>query len=195
MQALTVLLLELSLNCMHLTVHKSHVTSSVDKLIGWLDAMRSVDAVSQSAYSIVTKVLNKQSQHNAAEKGMPRPSVAEAPQRQNFGTSESISGPQQPNSMYGEPPTSQNMDGAWFGSDVFNSGPYFSQPNAGIFYPGDVFGSDYLNDPDAGAFEFGQPQMGLFYGNPYSASLDQWNWDHAAFDDSGQGLGGEPPQY
>ncbi|RAR10623.1 fungal specific transcription factor domain-containing protein [Stemphylium lycopersici] len=160
----------------------------------WLDAMRSVDAVSQSAYSIVTKVLNKQSQQNAAHNAMPRPTITNAPEQRSYGTLESIPGHQQSNRIYGEPSTPQNMDSTRFGSDVFNSGPYFSQPDAGNFYPGDVSGSGYSNDPNAGAFEFGQPQMGLFYGNPYSATLDQWNWDNTAFDDSGRDFDGEPPQ-
>jgi hypothetical protein len=68
MQALTVLLFELSLDGIHLTIDKSHITSCVDKLIRWLGSMKSLDAVSESAYNVVARVLNKQSKQEAAHR-------------------------------------------------------------------------------------------------------------------------------
>jgi hypothetical protein len=82
MQALTVLLLELSLDGIHLTVEKSYVTSCVDKLIRWLSSMKSVDAISESAYNVVARVLNKQSKKEAAHRQLPQPQPTDQHQQQ-----------------------------------------------------------------------------------------------------------------
>ncbi|KAI0576804.1 fungal specific transcription factor domain-containing protein [Pyrenophora tritici-repentis] len=73
MQGLTVFLLELALDGVHLTGDKSQVASCIDKLIAWLQSMGTVDAVSKSAYDVVAKVLSKQKEKDAAARQMPQP--------------------------------------------------------------------------------------------------------------------------
>ena len=49
-------------------------------------------------------------------------------------------------------------------------------------WPNYVSGSEYLNDPNAELMDFDQP-LNMFYGNPYEATFDQWEWDPAALED------------
>ncbi|KAI1517884.1 hypothetical protein Ptr86124_003185 [Pyrenophora tritici-repentis] len=81
------------------------------------------------------------------------------------------------------------MDDLWPGSDTFAGGPFFPQDNAGNSYRNDVSGTEYLNDPGASLMEYGQPQMQLFYGNPYQMTFDNWDWDPAAFENYDQDQG------
>ncbi|CAA9957039.1 Fungal-trans multi-domain protein [Pyrenophora teres f. maculata] len=193
MQGLTVLLLELSLDGIHLTGDKSHVTSCVDKLIGWLQSMGTVDAVSKSAYGVVAKVLSRQKEKDAAEKQMPQPQPM-TEDRQGYSPQGFTLEPQpQPQSQpeFVQSLAPDPMDTFWPGSNAFAGGAFFPQDNTGNFYPNDVPGTEFLNDPGAGLIEYGQPQMNLFYGNPYQMTFDNWEWDPAAFEghdqDQGQG--------
>ncbi|KAI4947245.1 hypothetical protein J4E91_006595 [Alternaria rosae] len=183
MQALTVLLLELSLDGIHLTVEKSHITSCVDKLIRWLSSMKSVDAVSESAYNVVARVMNKQTKEEAAHRRLPQPQPTDQYQKQQ-GVEDMAFDPQQPYQPYSQPLTLQQSGVAWPSADPMNSNIY-SQSNTGNFYLYDVSGTEYLNDPTAGLTDFGQP-LNLFYGNPYESTFDQWEWDPAAFLDPDQ---------
>lgn len=183
MQALTVLLLELSLDGIHLTVEKSHVTSCIDKLIRWLNAMKAVDAVSESAYNVVARVMSKQTKEKAAQRQLPQPQPTELHQKQQHAEYMAFESQQQyrPSS---QPLTLQQSDVAWASADPFDSNIY-SQSNTGNFYPNNVPGGEYLNDPTARLMEFGQP-LNLFYGNPYESTFDQWEWDPTAFQDLDQ---------
>ena len=196
MQGLTVLLLELSLGGIHLTINKSHVTKCVDKLIRWLDSMKPVDAVSASAYDVVAKVLSQQSEEEAAAKEMPQP----PPQPTTHGEQQyspyeanvtSQKQQEQQQQQYAQPLTSEQMNITWPSADVFgsgglSSGAFLPQSNTSNFYMDDISGTNYFNDPDAGIYEFGQPRMNMFYGNPYQTTFDQWEWDASAFEE-GQG--------
>jgi hypothetical protein len=183
MQALTVLLLELSLDGIHLTVEKSHVTTCIDKLIRWLNSMKPVDAVSENAYNVVARVMNKQTKEEAARRQLPQPQATDQHQKQQdvehmaFDT-------HQPYQPYSQPLTLQQSDVAWPSADPFNSNIY-SQSNTGNFYLYDAGGADYLNDPTAGLTDFDQ-SLSLFYGNPYESTFDQWEWDPTAFLDPDQ---------
>ena len=181
MQALTVLLLELSLDGVHLTVEKSHVTSCVDKLIRWLSSMKSVDAISESAYNAVARVLNKQSKQEAAHRQLPQPQPTDQHQQQHDAQGTTL-GMQQQYQSYSQPFALQQSGVIWPTADPSSSNDFYSQSNTGNFYSNDVSGSEYLNDPNAGLMDFGQP-LNLFYGNPYKATFDQWEWDPAAFED------------
>ncbi|KAF1828806.1 hypothetical protein BDW02DRAFT_634918 [Decorospora gaudefroyi] len=192
MQGLTVLLLELSLDGIHLSVEQTYVRSCADKLISWLESMKTVDGVSGNASKIVSAVLNKQKQQHPdvmTEKQMPQPAMEEVeepyqqhqPQQQQYNPQAPAFNPQQQSETYTQDPTSQQPDITWPSDNAFNDQNFYLPPNTGSFYPDDVFGSEYLNDPNAGLFEFGQPQMRLFYGNPYSSSFDQWEWDQPGF--------------
>ncbi|CAN9474373.1 unnamed protein product [Alternaria alternata] len=189
MQALTVLLLELSLDGIHLTVEKSHVTSCVDKLIRWLSAMKSVDAISESAYNIVARVLNKQSKQEAAHRQLPQPQPTDQHQQQRQAQDTTLELQQQYQS-YSQPLALQQSGVVWPTTDAFNSNDFYSQSNTGNFYSNNVSGSEYLNDPNAELMDFDEP-LNMFYGNPYEATFDQWEWDPAAFEnpDLGQQRG------
>ncbi|CAN9346145.1 unnamed protein product [Alternaria alternata] len=189
MQALTVLLLELSLDGIHLTVEKSHVTSCVDKLIRWLSAMKSVDAISESAYNVVARVLNKQSKQEAAHRQLPQPQPTDQHQQQRQAQDTTLELQQQYQS-YSQPLALQQSGVVWPTTDAFNSNDFYSQSNTGNFYSNNVSGSEYLNDPNAELMDFDQP-LNMFYGNPYEATFDQWEWDPAAFEnpDLGQQRG------
>ena len=200
MQGLTVLLLELSLGGIHLTMDKSHATKCVDKLIRWLDSMKPVDAVSASAYDVVTKVLSQHSEEEAAAKEMPQP----PPQPTTHGEQQyspykaDVASQQQQQQQqeqqqqhYSQPFTSEQMNITWpsadvFGSGALSSGAFLAQPDTSNFYMDGISGTNYFNDPDAGIYEFGQPRMNMFYGNPYQTTFDQWEWDASAFEE-GQG--------
>jgi len=183
MQALTVLLLELSLDGIHLTVEKSHVKTCVDKLIRWLNSMKPVDAVSENAYNVVARVMNKQTKEEAARRQLPQLQATDQHQKQQDVENMAFDS-QQPYQPYSQPLTLQQSDVAWPSADPFNSNIY-SQSNTGNFYLYDASGGDYLNDPTAGLTDFGQP-LSLFYGNPYESTFDQWEWDPAAFLDPDQ---------
>ncbi|KAL6157311.1 hypothetical protein ACJQWK_06754 [Exserohilum turcicum] len=189
MQGLTVLLLELSLNCAHLTIEKSHITSCVDKFMRWLESMKSIDEVSESAYSVVSKVLNKQTPEEAARKQLPYLQSAPGYERHGYNIQDPSLGPQVPFQMHSQPSSLQQMHHAWPGSDAFTNAPYFSQPDASGFYHSNLPSTEYLNDPHASLYQFGQPQMNLFYGNPYPATMDQWDWDSMTADDTAHGPG------
>jgi len=180
MQALTVLLLEMSLDGIHLTVEKSHITSCIDKLIRWLSSMKSDDAVSKSAYNVVARVLNKQSKQEAAHRQLPQPQPTDQHQQQRD-TQDTTLDLQQQYQPHG-PLALQQSGVAWPSTDPFNSNDFYSQSTTGSFHSNDVSGSEYLNGPNAGLMDFGQP-LNLFYGNPYEATFDRWEWDPAAFED------------
>jgi hypothetical protein len=176
MQGLTVLLLELLLDGFHLTVDKSYVSSCAEKLIQWLASMSSVDAVSLRAYEIVSKVLQNQSEAEADSKQLPRPSVDRLSEQMATLESQSY-----------QPPTSQQQtETVWSDFNTFSSGESFSQAQMGNFYPNDISGGEYLNDPSAGLFDFGQPMLQMYYGNPYQ-TFDHWEWNPYNFEDQDQG--------
>jgi hypothetical protein len=87
---------------------------------------------------------------------------------------------------YSQPLALQQSGVVWPTTDPSNSNDFYSQSNTDNFYSDDVSGSGYLNDPNAGLMDFGQP-LNLFYGNPYEATFDQWEWDPAVFEDSNLG--------
>jgi len=200
-----VLLLELSLGGIHLTINKSHVTLCVDKLIRWLDSMKPVDAVSASAYNVVAKVLSQQTEEEAAAKEMPQPPPQPTTDgEQQYSPYNAAVASQQPHhhhqhhQQYAQPFTSEQMNIAWPSADVFGngtlgSGTFLPQPDTSNFYTDDVLGTNFFNDPDAGIYEFGQPRMNMFYGNPYQSTFDQWEWDTSAFEE-GQGQGQDQGQ-
>jgi hypothetical protein len=180
MQGLTVLLLELSLDGVHLTIDKRYFTACAEKLMRWLQSMAPADGVSKRAYNIVSKVLNKQDQTKGKSKPMPHPPT-EGDQQSQYGAQSSTLDPQQPSHSYGGQPLSQQPEISWPSVNAFNSNSFYSTSNTASFCPRDLSGSEYLNDPNAGLFEFSQPQMSLFYGNPYQASFDEWGRDQSLF--------------
>jgi hypothetical protein len=188
MQALTVLLLELSSDGAHLTIDKKSVTACTEKLIKWLQSMAPADGVSERAYNIVCKVVNKQDQTRAMSKLMPHLPPKNDLQSQH-GAKSSTLDPQQPTHLPEEPSISQQPEISWPNVDAFNTNSFYSMSNTGNFYPNDMSGTEYLNDPHAGLYEFGQPQMSLFYGNPYQASFDEW--DPAVFGEQEESQGQE----
>jgi hypothetical protein len=196
MQALTPLLIELSLDCVHLTVDKSHVTSCVDKLISWLNSMKTVDAVSESAYNVVTRVLNRQSSEEAAQRQMPHPEpTTQGQSQQEYGIMQQMPDSQHAYQMQSQPPHFQGTEHPWSSSDAFNTMSHLWQPDAGNSYRQSIPSSEYLTDPNVGGLhDFGQPQMSLFYGNPYTATMDQWDWDSLAVDDTVPGHGQQQHQ-
>ena len=174
MQGLTVLLLELSVGGAHLTIDKQHVKGCAKKLMRWLQSMAPVDEVSERAHEIVAKVLNNQDQSEAMSEQIPYPPMEEYAQSSNRETQQQFHS--------GEAPaTTHQMEMSWPSADAFNSNAFYSLSNTGNYYPNDQSGSEYFGDPNAGLYEFGQPQMSLFYGNPYMENLDQWQWDPAIF--------------
>ncbi|KAI4953195.1 hypothetical protein J4E86_006736 [Alternaria arbusti] len=183
MQALTVLLLELSLDGIHLTVEKSHITACIDKLIRWLNSMKPVDAVSENAYNVIARVMNKQTKEEAARRRLPQPQIMDQHQKQQDIEHMTFDS-QQRYQPYSQPLTLQQSDVAWPSADPFNSNIY-AQSNTGNFDLYDAPGGDILNDPTTGLTEFGQP-LNLFYGNPYESTFDHWEWDPAAFQDPDQ---------
>ncbi|KAI0573663.1 hypothetical protein Alg130_09996 [Pyrenophora tritici-repentis] len=185
MQALTVLLFELSLDGIHLTIDKSHITSCVDKLIRWLGSMKSLDAVSERAYNIVARVLNKQSKQEAAHRQLPQPEPTD-PYQQPHDAQDITLDSQQQYQPYSQPLKLLQAYVAWPSADPFNSNSFYPQSDTDNFYLNDVSRFDYLNDPNAGLIYFSQP-LNLFYGNPYEANFDQWEWDPAASEDLGLG--------
>jgi hypothetical protein len=189
MQALTVLLLELSLDGAHLTTDKQYVTACAEKLITWLESMAPADGVSERAYNIVCKVVNKQDQTRAMSRLMPHPPPFKDYQQPQDAAKSSALDLQQPIHLTEEPSTSQQPEDSWPSVDAFNNNSFYSMSNTGSFYPNDMSGSEYLNDPDAGLYEFGQPQMSLFYGNPYPANIDEWEWDPTVFGEQGESQG------
>jgi hypothetical protein len=185
MQALTVLLLELSLDGIHLTVEKTHITSRVNKLIEWLISMKSVDAVSESAYNVVARVLNKQSKKEAADRQIPQPQPTDQQQQQSHKQDTSVD-LQQHYHPHSQPLALQQSGNVWPSVDSFNDTDFYAQSNTNNFYSSDVSGIEYLSDTNAGLMGFDQP-LDLFYGNPYEATFDQWKWDPAAFENLDQG--------
>ncbi|KAI4703708.1 hypothetical protein J4E89_009931 [Alternaria sp. Ai002NY15] len=183
MQALTVLLLELSLDGIHLTVEKSHITACIDKLIRWLNSMKPVDAVSENAYNVIARVMNKQTKEEAARRRLPQPQMTDQHQKQQDIEHMTFDS-QQRYQPYSQPLTLQQSDVAWPSADPFNSNIY-AQSNTGNFDLYDAPGGDILNDPTTGLTEYGQP-LNLFYGNPYESTFDHWEWDPAAFQDPDQ---------
>ncbi|KAI2486286.1 fungal specific transcription factor domain containing protein [Pyrenophora tritici-repentis] len=156
MQGLTVFLLELALDGVHLTGDKSQVASCVDKLIAWLQSMGTVDAVSKSAYDVVAKVLSKQKEKDAAARQMPQPQPITEDQ-QGYGAQDfALEQPPQPQPQpeFVRALVPEPMDDLWPGSDTFAGGPFFPQDNAGNSYRNDVSGTEYLNDPGASLMEY-----------------------------------------
>ncbi|KAF1945717.1 hypothetical protein EJ02DRAFT_509382 [Clathrospora elynae] len=190
MQSLTVLLIELGIGGVHLTADKSHITACVEKLIAWLRSMNSIDAVSERAYNMVASVLNKQDQAQAVEKQMPRPSMEETHHKQ-YDERAPETNAQHPG--YNEPPARQ-LENSWPNDRIHDSALY-SESNAGNLYPNDMSGSEFLNNPGAGLFDFTQMELTSFYGNPYQVNFDQYDWNPAESENQdpnqhqGQGYG------
>jgi hypothetical protein len=176
MQGLTVLLLELSQDGVHLTIDKQYVMDHAKKLMRWLRSMAPVDQVSGRAHEIVAKILNNQNQSQAMSGHIPHPPMEEHTQSSNLE-------PQQQFRSGKAPATSQQAEMPWpsanafdsnaFDSNAFDSNSYYSLSNTGNYYPNDQSGSEYFSDPNAGLHEFGQPQMSLFYRNPYMGDFGQ----------------------
>jgi hypothetical protein len=174
MQGLTVLLLELSQDGVHLTIDKQYVMGHAKKLMRWLRSMAPVDQVSDRAHEIVAKILNNQNQSQAMSDHIPHPPMEEHTQSSNFE-------PQQQFRNGKAPVTSQQAEMPWPSANAFDSNSFYSLSNTGNYYPNDQSGSEYFSDPNAGLHESGQPQMSLFYGNPYMGDFGQSQWDQAIF--------------
>jgi hypothetical protein len=193
MQAITVLLLELTQGKSHLSEDTAHVTACMEKLVQWLDTMKLVDAVAGNAHAIVCDMLSKHEQF--ARKISPdswllktlQPSVHAQTTFANMSSqSHSTTDPR----LTGEStyPPMPFSDDLYTGA---NERP-FDLNTLG----------DPLDDP-YGAIQFGQAQYPLFYGNQFTTLYDQeMSYD---FDDStnmgggdamgqGQGQGQQPPQ-
>lgn len=193
MQALTVLLIELSLDCVHLTVNKSHITSCVDRLIKWLESMKTVDAVSEGAYNVVIKVLSKRGPDDAAKKPTPHVRPAEELIPQGPRTMQQVQDLPQTYQVISHPPAMQHMDNAWPGSEAASGMFYFSQPDTGSFDQNTVPSSEHLAGPNAGFYEFGTSQVYTGFHETSSSGAGQWDWESMTVDEGGHGHG--PPQY
>ncbi|KAI4667472.1 uncharacterized protein J4E79_002160 [Alternaria viburni] len=155
----------------------------IDKLIRWLNSMKPVDAVSENAYNVIARVMNKQTKEEAARRRLPQPQITDQHQKQQDIEHMAFDS-QQRYQPYSQPLTLQQSDVAWPSADPFNSNIY-SQSNTGNFDLYDAPGGDILNDPTTGLTEYGQP-LNLFYGNPYESTFDHWEWDPATFQDPDQ---------
>lgn len=170
MQAMAVLLLELSQEDTHLESIRSNVTASVEKLTRWLQSMMQNDAVSARAYKIACKVLDKlQPPIQASGSGQP----TSEPMRQCLIEKHiTVDLPFQPHI---------NPDPTPLETTAISYNDYhYSQLNNGSF---DLqLWTEYVSGPQVSS-QFGQAQMPLFYGNPYTTDFDQnVQWDSASFE-------------
>jgi hypothetical protein len=194
MQAITVLLLELTQGKSHLSEDTSHVTACMEKLVQWLATMKPVDAVAGNAHTIVCDMLSKHEQF--ARKISPgswllqtlQPSTHAQSTFANISQSHSTTDPR----LTGEstyPPMP-------FSDDLYTGG------NERTFDLNTL--SDPLDDP-YGAIQFGQAQYPLFYGNQFTTLYDQemsYQFDDSANMEEGnamgqgqdQGQGQQPPR-
>ncbi|KAH6870213.1 hypothetical protein BKA58DRAFT_401773 [Alternaria rosae] len=154
MQALTVSLSELPLDGIDLTIDESHVASCVDKLVQWLGSMKSLDAVSESAYNVVAKILNKQSKQEAAHRQLSQPQPTD-PYQQPHDAQDTTVNPQQQYQPYSQSRKVQQTYVAWPCADPFHSNSFYPQSNTDNFHLKKVSGFEYLNNPNAGLIDFG----------------------------------------
>jgi hypothetical protein len=182
MQSMTVFLLELSLGGVHLTMKRSFITASVDKLMRWLQSMMVNDAVSERAYQILLKVLNKHdptahvntSEHvvgTPAQSYPPRPQdVLRAAPRNNTEQASAFNLPPATYDSIMDDPSTLYEQAIW-PDNVFNS-DFYSQANNGNFDLNSL--SDYFQGP----IEAGPAQMPMHYGSSYTSDFDHcMDWD------------------
>ena len=180
MQSMTVFLLELSLGGVHLTVTKSLITACVDKLMRWLQSMAVNDAVSERAYQILLKVLNKHdhtarvntSEHVVGKPAQPYPpgpqDVLGAAPQNNTEQASAFTLPPATYDSEMDDPSALYEQAIWPGN-VFN-GDFYSQANNGNFDLNSL--SDFFQEPLEAA------QMPMHYGSLYTADFDQcMDWD------------------
>jgi hypothetical protein len=184
MQAITVLLLELTQGTSHLSEDTSHVTACMEKLVHWLNTMKIVDGVAENAHKIVCDMLSKHEQF--VRKISPGSWLLET-----FVTT--------PNTFANMPsqlPEPRLSAGQTYLPMPFNNDIYTNAPE-GPFDLNTL--ADPLNDPYAG-MQFGQAQYPLFYGDQFTTLFDQeMSYD---FDDTSNNMEGsntmgqdqQPPQ-
>jgi hypothetical protein len=172
MQAITVLLLEITQGTNQSSKMTPNIMASVEKLVQWLRMMRLVDGVAERAYSIVIVMLSKHEKF--AGKIIPNEWLQET--MHPFGDEASSS------NMASQIP--HNIDPQYFPETTwppmsFND-DYYSTANA------ETFDLNTLtippNDPDT-SFPFNQAQYPLFYGNQFTTLYDQ-NMDFEYGDDN-----------
>lgn len=170
MQAIAVLLLELSKYKTHLEGMRPNVTVGVEKLTRWLRSMMHNDEVSARAYKIVRNVLDKLEPPTQTDIPDQRPN--ELIEERYIERNVLFDMPFQPHFDS----TPQSLEAT---PDSFND-EYFSQANDGNFNL--QLRPEYLVGPQAN-YQFGQAQMPLFYGNPYMTDFDQdVQWDSTSFE-------------
>jgi hypothetical protein len=172
MQSLMVLLLELSVDGVHLTMDKEVVKTRAEQLVAWLQCMAVVDNVSERAHTIVSQILDKQDPDQAMRKHMPHPRMDQAHQEKESHTFEEQQQFYENNDLATFEPT--NM--SWPSADAFNSSSFFSLDNTGAFYPSDRFGAQYFNEPDGDPSEVPTSMAG---GDMFPVDFAAWQWDPA----------------
>lgn len=158
MQAITVLLLELTQGTSQLSEDTSEISASVEKLTQWLSIMKTVDGVAERAYIVVCEMLSKN--HQFTRQMVPSPWLDEIIESNDPGSAtftnvgyQSLLDPNLqdlPENLFGNHPGTATQD------DTLD-------PN-NLGTP--------LNDP-LGNFQYGQPQYQLFYGNQFTTFFDQ----------------------
>jgi hypothetical protein len=154
MQALTVLLLELSQGAVHLEADATVADACVGKLTGWLRDMMPNDDVANRAYRMMQEILGNNERGQQAEDIMD--------QQHDTKTSEMAWNTD-------NNPGTQHFDQE-IGPNVPFNDNYYRQEN------GENANLDALSWPLNESFTFylfGQSQTPLFFGNQYMSNFDQ----------------------
>jgi hypothetical protein len=157
MQAITVLLLELTLGTSHLSNDTSEISSCVEELTRWLMTMKKFDGVAERAYLVVREMLSKNDHLKRRlasslwlDEAMQFDQSAEDGFT-NFGFEANL-----------DPNLENFADNAPFPPTTFGTDDTLDL-NA-VSAP--------LQDP-FDSFQFGQPHYPLYYGNEFNTLFDQ----------------------
>lgn len=162
MQAITVLLLEYAQGTVHLETNaKKSLPTCVEKLTGWLQAMRSVDGVADRAYKLVRRMTGANDDQETVDKSKP---TTRQPHDDNVAKAFAVS---DSSNFYQEP---QHQESTWPQGSLSDS--TLPQMHSSEF---DLNAMGWpLNDDSLLAdLQFGQSQMPLFFGNQFATSFDQ----------------------
>jgi hypothetical protein len=180
MQAMAVLLLELSYSLNHMQGDRPEAKKSVKKMLGWLITMRHTDAVVERAHNVIVRIL-QQHKYQAIFRELLTEDLEDPEERsaheytQHAASSFGYSHPEQTN----HPTTNENMPqippNEWYG------GPYtaHAQPEHGIFDPTTdpplPAQMDQMPSPYAEQFQYLEhPYNNQFiFSNPFMTSYDQ----------------------
>jgi hypothetical protein len=163
MQALTVMLSEMAQGTSSLSEETLEISTCVEKLVRYLEKMKTVDAVAENAYSVVCSMLRKHEKF--ARRLVPGQWLHETMQSLDHDLNAFANMPSQENTQ---------MDHQYFPQSaaspaLFDAG-CCATGNEGLVDLQNP--TDPLNQPFS-SYQFGQTQYPIFYGDQPMTSFDQ----------------------